>query len=335
MRRKSDFMQRTHSFIKKYEERDNMGTIKKIFMPLFLMMILSFLYVNTVSASGVTANGSEKQETTVEEKKEAVKLKISSAKAASVTLKWNKVNGVSKYNVFRSQKKKSGYKKIAAVKSNKNTYKDNKIKENKNYYYKVQAVFSDGSKIESNIKAKVKVKGDYKTGSVYGPSLSKKQLNQVKDSVANFVNVYTSTDMDDFNKVLAAHDYLCKHCSYETRGWQVNHANTALGALKYKKAQCSGYARAFKALCDGMGIGCRYVHANSKAYNPSHQWNLVRVDKKWYLIDVQLNDSSNGYFCFLIGKNTSNKYFGNIYKYNTKGMPSLSKKDYDISKYVN
>ena len=104
--------------------------------------------------------------------------------------------------------------------------------------------------------------------------------------------------------------------------------------MKYKKAQCSGYARAFKALCDGMGIGCRYVHANSKAMNPAHQWNLVKVDKKWYLIDVQLNDNSGAYVCFLIGKNTNKQYFGNVYSYDTKGMPTLSKKDYDYSKYV-
>lgn len=311
-----------------------MKSIKKLSMTFLAIMLLSFLSVSIVSAGQITADKNEKQTIETEEKKEELKLKISAAKAASVTLKWNRINGVSQYNVFRSQKKKSGYKKIATVKSNKNTYKDSKIKESKTYYYKVQAVFSDGSKRISNIKTKVKVKGSYKTGSVYGASLTKKQLGQVKDYVANFVNVYTSPEMDDFYKVLAAHDYLCMCCSYETRGWQVNHANTALGALKYKKAQCSGYARAFKALCDGMGVGCRYVHANSKAYNPAHQWNLVKVDKKWYLIDVQLNDSSNGYFCFLIGKNTSSKYFKNIYKYNTKGMPALSKKDYNFQKYL-
>ena len=317
-----------------------MKSFKRILFVVCCAFILSFSNGEVVLASEATATETstetnEKQETTTEEKKETIKLKISSAKAASVTLKWNKIKDTSKYNIYRSKKKKSGYKKIATVKSGKNTYKDTKITEKSNYYYKIQAVLPNGGKILSNIKTKVKVKGSYKTGSVYGSSLTQNQLKQVKDYVANFVNVYTEPEMDDFYKVLAAHDYLCKRCSYETRGWSVNYANTALGALKYKKAQCSGYARAFKALCDGMGISCRYVHANSKAYNPSHQWNLVRVDKKWYLIDVQLNDSSGGYFCFLIGKNTSEQYFGDIYKYDTKGMPKLSKKDYDFSKYVN
>lgn len=317
-----------------------MKHFKKILFSVCCVILLflvsgSVVLASEVSTTEITAEPNEKTENTTEEKKETIKLKISSAKAASVTLKWNKIKGASKYNILRSKKKKNGYKKIATVKSSKTTYKDTKITEKNNYYYKVQAILPNSKKITSNIKTKVKVKGNYKAGSVYGPSLSGSQLKQVKDYVANFVNVYTEPGMDDFYKVLAAHDYLCNRCSYETRGWSVNYANTALGALKYKKAQCSGYSRAFKALCDGMGISCRYVHANSNAYNPSHQWNLVRVDKKWYLIDVQLNDSSGGYFCFLIGKNTSEQYFGNIYKYSTKGMPTLSKKDYDFSKYVN
>ncbi len=288
-----------------------------------------------VQDSNITEEASTETTTEAmqENKKEKLELYFSAAKSDSVTLKWNKIKGAKKYIIYRSTKKKSGYKKIATVKSSKRTYKNKKLSEKKNYYYKVKAVLKNGKKLTSNVKVKVKVKGDYTSGSVYGPSLSNSQLEKVKDEVANFVNVYTDPNMDDFIKVYVAHAYLCETVSYETRGWHVNYANTAYGALKYKRAQCSGYARAFKALCDGMGVKCRYVHANSKAYNPSHQWNFVRVDKKWYLIDVQGNDSSSYWFAFLIGKNTI-KQMGDIYKYDTKGMPSLAKKDYDFSKYV-
>lgn len=311
-----------------------------VFFALLMTAALCFIPMGKVYAAVQqrAVEDTSTEATEAEDKKEEnpqLILKVSSAKAKSVTLKWNKIAGAGKYYVFRSTKKKSGYKKIATVNASKNKYTNSKLKESTTYYYKVQGILADGTKIESNVKTKVKVKGNYKKGSVYGPSLSTKQLNVVKDYVANFVNVYTEPGMDDFYKVLYANDYLCNHCSYQTKGWWVKSANTAYGAFKYKKAQCSGYARAFKALCDGMGVSCRYVHANSKAMNPSHQWNLVKVDKKWYLIDTQLNDSSGGYFCFLIGKDTSKTYFGDIYKYDTKGMPSLSKKDYDFSKYVN
>lgn len=316
----------------------NWKNVRILFFLVFAACLLPFNSAKAVEQDqekDKTPIVSDQDVTSNEEKVELPKvtLKISKAKAKSVTLKWNKIKNVKKYYVLRSTKKKSGYKKIATVKNTANQYTNAKLKENKTYYYKVQAVLTDGKKITSNIKTKVKVRGSYKPGSVYGPSLSQKQLNLVKDYVANFVNVYTDPGMDDFYKVLFAHDYLCNHCSYQTKGWHVNYANTALGALKYKKAQCSGYARGFKALCDGMGVGCRYIHANNKAMNPSHQWNLVKVDKKWYLIDVQLNDSSGGYFCFLIGSNTSKNYFGDVYRYDTKGTPSLSKKDYDFQKY--
>lgn len=282
----------------------------------------------TVTTEEVTTEAPAPEK--VEEPK--VKLEVYSAKAASVTLRWNKVKGASKYYVYRSTKKKSGYKKIATLKSSKRIYKDSKIKETKTYYYKVKAKLSNGKTITSNIRTKVKVMGDYKPGSIYGPSLSQKQLNYIKNLVADVVNTCTTTDMDDFIKFYYAHEFVCYSVSYENRGWWVNSANTAYGAAKYGRAQCSGYARFLKALCDGMGIGCKYVHANKNAWNPSHQWNFVKIDKKWYLVDVQLNDKS-GYMSYLRGSDFLKYAAPGIYEYNKKGMPKLSKKDYDYSKY--
>jgi len=60
-------------------------------------------------------------------------------------------------------------------------------------------------------------------------------------------------DLDTVEKVLVAHNYLAQYCSY-AETWSENGANTAWGALVYQKAQCSGYARAMKALCDAMDI---------------------------------------------------------------------------------
>jgi transglutaminase/protease-like cytokinesis protein 3 len=308
-----------------------MKNTKRIVSVFLCIMLVVMLCPGYVLATGTQTDSTE--ETAGQQVVQTVKLSVKAATATSVTLKWKKLDNVSKYYIYRSYNRKKGYKKIATVKASKNTYKNSKLKEKKNYYYKVVALLKDNSRVTSNIKVKVKVKGNYKAGSVYGPSLTQSQLKYVKNAVANFVNVYTEPGMDDFVKVFYAHNYICNRCSYQNKGWWVKSANTAYGAFRYKKAQCSGYSRAFKALCDGMGIGCRYVHANSKAMNPSHQWNLVKVDKKWYLIDTQLNDSSGGYFCFLIGSKTSKKYFENVYKYNTKGMPKLSKSDYDYSKY--
>ncbi len=138
----------------------------------------------------------------------------------------------------------------------------------------------------------VKQSGEYYSGSIYGPALSNSELNEVADAVAAFLNEYIVDGMTDQQRVRAACDYLMNTCSYAA-SWARNGANTAWGALVYHEAQCSGYARAFKALCDAMGIGCYYVHADENSINPSHQWNVVCVDGNWYIIDVQAFDKSD------------------------------------------
>lgn len=135
------------------------------------------------------------------------------------------------------------------------------------------------------------IAGDYKKGSVYGPYLSTKELQQVKAKVAEIISACIRDGMTDSEKLIALTNYLCDHCSY-AENWSKNRANSAWGALVYGEAQCSCYARAMKALCDAVGVGCYYVHASDDARNPSHQWNVVRVDDQWYHLNVQMIDSS-------------------------------------------
>ena len=258
---------------------------------------------------------------------------VKKATATSIMFKWKKYPGARKYVIYRSLKKKTGYKKLRELDASKTTYTDKKLKTTKTYYYGIQVKTDQGTIDSPYYLTKQKVRGNYKKGSVYGPALSAKQLKIVRDKVANFVNKYQTDGLTEEQKIYLAHDYLVAFCSYQTKGWSVKSANTALGALKYKKAQCSGYSRAFKALCDGMGVKCRYVHANKKALNPSHQFNLVRLKGKWYLIDVQCNDDSGFDAVMLLGKDIYKTYLGSAYKYNTKGMPKLAKKSYPARDY--
>lgn len=141
--------------------------------------------------------------------------------------------------------------------------------------------------------------GNYKPGSVYGPKLTQAELNEVAAAVSRFDASLPLNGMSDIDKVMAARDYLIQFCSYAP-DWSKNRANTAWGALIYQEAQCSGYSRAMKALCDSIGIDCRYVHADANASNPSHQWNTVKIDGQWYIIDVQGDDSAGFETFFLL-----------------------------------
>lgn len=129
------------------------------------------------------------------------------------------------------------------------------------------------------------------TQSVYGPKLTQDQLNAVAQATANFKTIYITDSMDNDTKIKTAHDFLKNNVSYID--WNKGEgANTAYGALVKGQAACSGYARAFKALCDSMDVSCYYIHADATAGNPSHQWNLVEYNDGYYFIDVEANDSS-------------------------------------------
>lgn len=145
--------------------------------------------------------------------------------------------------------------------------------------------------------------GNYSPGSVYGPKLSQAELDQVADVVQAYMASYDFSAMSEYDKVATAHDFLCNTCQFAA-DWRYNQANTAWGALVYHEAQCSGYARAMKALCDAMGVGCYYVHADENASNPSHQWNEVCIDGNWYIIDVQANDKAGFRAFYLVSDDT-------------------------------
>lgn len=56
---------------------------------------------------------------------------------------------------------------------------------------------------------------------------------------------------------------------------------------------CSGYAGAFKVLCDKLGIPCVTV-IGQVAENTGHRWNYVQMeDGKWYAVDVTKDDRND------------------------------------------
>jgi|GEM_PF-1738448 len=138
------------------------------------------------------------------------------------------------------------------------------------------------------------VKGDYSKGTVYGPSLSSRERKALKVKVGEIVSACVTEGMTDREKIVALVNYVYDHGAYAD-DWSKNRANTAWGLLVYGEAQCSGYARGMVALFDAAGVESRYVHAaKDDPINPSHQWNMVMLDGKWYHLDVQMLDSSYG-----------------------------------------
>ena len=84
-------------------------------------------------------------------------LKQGKSSKKQVALSWNKVTGAKEYEVYRSTKKSSGYKKITSV--SKLKYTDKKVTSKKTYYYKIRSYCKVGSKnVYSSYSKPLKVK---------------------------------------------------------------------------------------------------------------------------------------------------------------------------------
>lgn len=86
-----------------------------------------------------------------------VKVKAGSKQAK---ISWKKVKGVTGYEVYRSTKKSSGYKKVTTIKKSSTTsYTNKKLKKNKKYYFKVRAYKTvKGKKLYSSYSSPKQVK---------------------------------------------------------------------------------------------------------------------------------------------------------------------------------
>lgn len=65
-----------------------------------------------------------------------------------------------------------------------------------------------------------------------------------------------------------------------------------------------------------MSIPCKIVKPNKKSEDPHHMWTVVKLQKKWYIVDPQEG-------AFLVG---SDYYQGMLgMRWNTKKYPKVSK----------
>ena len=110
--------------------------------------------------------------------------------------------------------------------------------------------------------------------------------------------------LSDVDKVMAVHDYLVDHIEYADS----HIVRRAYGALIEKKAVCQGYAQAFQKILSNLNIEGHTVIGYNIPAEPEkpvlHEWNRVKLDGKWYYIDLTWDDtpwvSHRNYKHFLI-----------------------------------
>ena len=94
--------------------------------------------------------------------------------------------------------------------------------------------------------------------------------------------------LSDVDKVMAVHDYLIDHIEYA-----YSHiVRRAYGALIEGKAVCQGYAQSFQKILSNLNIeGHTVIGWNISEKPVLHEWNRVKLDGKWYYIDLTWDDT--------------------------------------------
>ena len=126
-------------------------------------------------------------------------------------------------------------------------------------------------------------------GTVRSAEETTKIVNDFYDSLVADI----PDDLDDVSKVLLLNLRLNKYTVYdydsaeETPPYSEQAENSAslVGPAIQGMAVCSGYANAFKFLCDRVGITCKVNTVSYNSWN-DHAANLVTVDGKDYVVDA-------------------------------------------------
>lgn len=128
------------------------------------------------------------------------------------------------------------------------------------------------------------------------------------------------------------HNEIIKNVSYrleDTAAYgNASLLGTPYGVLVKKQGVCEGYARAFKAVMDELGINCilvQGVHQYDGELAVNHMWNYVeitdsaaaRAGGKWYAVDATLDDPEIPIVSTSV---EHNKYHNNFEQYGDDGF---------------
>ncbi|MBQ3784364.1 MAG: hypothetical protein II838_13150 [Lachnospiraceae bacterium] len=163
---------------------------------------------------------------------------------------------------------------------------------------------------------------------------SAKQTKLVNEKIKKIFKEELILDgMTRVQKIKAIHDYICKIATYDNT---LSRFTAYEGLVDPKHTfVCQGYSLLFYKMCTTIGIPCRLIPGDGYSGGESapHAWNIVKVDGKWYHVDVTWDDYDMiyrpvGYDYFLVGSDMISQDHVLDSDYRTSSF----KKKYPISK---
>ena len=115
-----------------------------------------------------------------------------------------------------------------------------------------------------------------------------------------YVNTHTkeilaelgTSQMSDYSKVKAVHDYVCELITYTN---DVDNASSVYGAYVRGKGLCNSYALCMYKLLVEAGVPCHWIGGSAGTGRDSagHAWNIVKLGDQWYNLDATWDDADN------------------------------------------
>lgn len=111
-------------------------------------------------------------------------------------------------------------------------------------------------------------------------------------------------------KCRAIFRWITNNIKYDFDVMNSNNCEDPQVVYKRKKAVCGGYSSLFKAICEEAKIECKIIIGQAGCTdNCWHAWNIVKLDGKWYAMDVTW---ASGHLTNVI-KGTVKKSYNNDY----------------------
>ena len=120
--------------------------------------------------------------------------------------------------------------------------------------------------------------------------------------IISLATAVTADCEDDYDKLRAIHDWVCKNIAYDTDSLnsERTYPYAATAVLENESAVCLGYSTLTAALCRAVGIPCNVVSgyalgvgedtewtaATAATSEQNHAWNEAYVNGRWVILDT-------------------------------------------------
>ena len=119
--------------------------------------------------------------------------------------------------------------------------------------------------------------------------------------------------MSSLEKEIAIYSWIVNKVNYDWTHQDVlretpRESFTPYGGLVNHTAVCLGYATTFQLLMDMVGVECITVIGAADSSREDHGWNMVRLNGKWYCVDVTW-DANYREYGYSRGRESEWRYF--------------------------